>query len=171
MEDLDHLIKSLEQYYDVTVDLKGKEYVKIELDWDYDNGKVHLSMAPYLAKALRQFDNVIPSKRQDSPFPHNPPKYGNSIQYAEYDESPPVGAAEQKRLQQANGKFLYYARGVDGTMLTPLSALASQQSKTTVNTMKQAKQFLDYAATQEFRVNLPQKRHGPRRPQRCRLPQ
>ena len=35
MEDLDHLIKSLKQYYDLTVDLDSKEYVKIELDWDY----------------------------------------------------------------------------------------------------------------------------------------
>jgi hypothetical protein len=31
------------------------------------------------------------------------------------------------RLQQANGKFLYYVCGVDGTMLTPLSALAFKQ--------------------------------------------
>jgi hypothetical protein len=105
-------------------------------------------MAPYLEKALRQFDNLVPSKRQDSPFSHTPPKYGSTTPYAEYDDSPPVGATKQKHLQRANGKFLYYARGVDSTMLTPLSALASQQSKPTTNTMKQAKQFLDYAATQ-----------------------
>ena len=35
--DLDHLITLLEKYYDVTADLEGKEYVKIELDWDYKN--------------------------------------------------------------------------------------------------------------------------------------
>ena len=34
-------------------------------------------------------------------------------------------------------------------MLTPLSALASQQSKPTVETMKRTQHFLDYAATQE----------------------
>ena len=61
-EDLDHLIKILKWYYDVSVDLDGKEFVKIELDWDYDNGKVHLSMAPYLQKALRQFDNLVPTQ-------------------------------------------------------------------------------------------------------------
>ena len=61
-EDLDHLIKALEKYYEVTVDLEGKEYVKIELDWDYDKREVHLSMMPYLQKALRQFDNVVPTK-------------------------------------------------------------------------------------------------------------
>jgi hypothetical protein len=68
--DLDHLIASLEKYYDVTVDIEGKEYVKIELDWDYENKRVHMSMAPYLQKALREFDNVIPTQRQDSPYPY-----------------------------------------------------------------------------------------------------
>ena len=37
-KDLDHLIHTLEKYYKVTVDLEGKEYVKIELDWDYKKG-------------------------------------------------------------------------------------------------------------------------------------
>jgi hypothetical protein len=41
-KDLDRLIKSLEKYYDVTVDREGKEYVKIELDWDYEKRQVHL---------------------------------------------------------------------------------------------------------------------------------
>jgi hypothetical protein len=81
--DLDHLIATLEKHYEVTVDKEGREYVKIELDWDYKNNKVHLSMQPYLQKALRQFDNVVPSKRQDSPYPHVPPKYGEKEQFAE----------------------------------------------------------------------------------------
>ena len=33
-DDLDHLIQTLKKYYDVAVDLDGKEFVKIELDWD-----------------------------------------------------------------------------------------------------------------------------------------
>ena len=36
-EDLNHLIKSNEKYYKVTVDLEWKEHIKIELDWDYKN--------------------------------------------------------------------------------------------------------------------------------------
>jgi hypothetical protein len=75
-DDLDHLIRTLEKYYEVAVDLDGKEFVKIELDWDYENKRVHLSMAPSLQKALRQFDNIVPTKRHDSPYPHIEPKYG-----------------------------------------------------------------------------------------------
>ncbi len=75
-EDLDHLINTLKKYYDVKVDPEGKELVKIELDWDYKNRKVHLSMKPYLDKSLRRFDNVVPTKRQHSSYPHVEPKYG-----------------------------------------------------------------------------------------------
>jgi hypothetical protein len=53
--DLDHLIHTFKKYYEVAIDLDRKEFVKIELDWDYENKRVHLSMAPYLQKALRQF--------------------------------------------------------------------------------------------------------------------
>lgn len=44
---------------------------------------------------------------------------------------------------------LWYSWVVNETMLTPLSALASQHSKSTTEMMKRVKQFLDYAATQE----------------------
>jgi hypothetical protein len=81
-DDLDHLLNVLRRYYDVSVDLEGKEFVKIELDWNYEKGEVRLSMEPYLRKALRQFDNAIPKKRQDSPYPHVAPQYGAKAQYA-----------------------------------------------------------------------------------------
>ena len=109
---------------------------KIELDWDYEQGKVHLSMKPYLQKALHQFDNITPSKRQNSPYPHTEINYGQTVQFAEYDSSPSVGAEEQKRVQQVNGKL-------------PLSALTAQQAKPTTATMAHVKQFFDYCATQE----------------------
>jgi hypothetical protein len=107
-EDPDHLIESLCKYYKVKVTLDGKDFFKIELDWDYENGKVHLSMAPYLKKALLQSDNIAPSKHQDSPYPHLT-QIRSKTQYAEYDQSPPVGPQEQMHFQRSNGKFLYYA--------------------------------------------------------------
>eukprot|EP00804_Cyclotella_cryptica_P018370 CCRYP_015487-RA/>CCRYP_015487-RA protein AED:0.13 eAED:0.11 QI:0/0/0/1/0/0.5/2/0/1281 len=164
-QDMDHLITSLRKYYDVSVDMEGREFVKIELDWDYEQGKVHLSMKPYLLKALRQFDNLVPRKKQDSPYPHVPPKYGLKQQFAEYDSSPDVGKDKQKEIQTITGKFLWYARAVDNTMLAPLSELAAQQSKPTENTVTNTKQFLDYCATQQ----PAKKRHDTGRTQRCGL--
>jgi len=106
-------------------------------------------MIPYLENALRQFDNVIPTKRQQSPYPHVKPTYGAKQQFAEYDESDPVDDEKRKHIQKVTGKFLWYARGVDGTLLTPLSAIAAKQSKPTINTMIRSKQVMDYLATQE----------------------
>ena len=92
------------------MDLDGKDFVKIELDWDYKKIEVHLSMEPYLQKALHLFNNAVPKKRQDSPYPHIEPKYGAKQQFTEYDISPAVGKDGQKHIQQVNGKFLWYGR-------------------------------------------------------------
>ena len=51
--DANHLIDTLKKHYDVYVDDTGHEYVKINLNWDYDNGEVHISMAPFCDKALK----------------------------------------------------------------------------------------------------------------------
>jgi len=80
-------------------------------------------MAPYLQKALQQFDNIVPSKYQDSPYPYTEPKYGAIQQFAEYDTSAPVGNNEQKYVQKVTEKFNWYVQGVDSTMLMPISAL------------------------------------------------
>ena len=50
------------------------------------------------------------------------------------------------------GKFLFYGRAVDSTVLTPISAIASQQAQPTEEMMAQVKQLLDYLATQEEAV-------------------
>ena len=52
-DNLDHLADTLKQYYSVKIDPDGKELVKIELDWDYTNKKVHLLMKPCQARSVR----------------------------------------------------------------------------------------------------------------------
>ena len=106
-------------------------------------------MAPYLKKALAQFGVEKPLKLQNSPYPYIPPKYGAKQQFAEQETAPAATKEDQTHVQKVTGKFNYYARGVDGTMLTPLSALAAQQANPTTETMKRVKQFLDFAASQE----------------------
>ncbi len=44
---------------------------------------------------------------------------------------------------------MFLARAVDGTMLTPLSALSSKHASPTELTIEKCLQFLDYAATQD----------------------
>jgi hypothetical protein len=93
-------------------------------------------MAPYLQKALEQFDNIVPTKRHNSPYPHIDPKYEAKQQFAEYDTSASVGSDKQKYVQQVTGKINWYTQRVNGTLLTPISALTAQQAKPTQGTMK-----------------------------------
>ena len=80
-------------------------------------------------------------------------KYGKEAQLVQEPKpSPPLGKEGQKLIQQVTGKFLYLGRGVDSTLLTPLSAIAVQQAKPTERTMKHVEQLLDYIASQEDAV-------------------
>jgi hypothetical protein len=49
-------------------------------------------------------------------------------------------------IQQVCGKFLFLGRAVDSTLLCPISAIASQSSKPSEDTMQQTLQLLDYLA-------------------------
>ena len=63
------------------------------------------------------------------------------------DTSTPATAQQCKHLQQGIGKFLYYGRAVDTTILHTTNNLSSQQSKATTNTIKDYNCMLDYLAT------------------------
>jgi hypothetical protein len=123
------------------------------LDWDYNRGKVHLSMTGYIDKALEQFDHKAPSTPQNSPYPHTKPQYGAKVQYAtDADATLVLGKEEKKFIQQVTGTLLYYARAVDSTLLTPLSTIASQQAAPMEATMEKVRQILDDVASQEEAV-------------------
>ena len=64
------------------------------------------------------------------------------------DNFPLLSKADKKFVQQVTGVFLFYARAADSTMLTALSAIASEQAKPIENTMKKCI-FLYYTASQE----------------------
>ena len=101
----------------------------IDLDWDYEKRQVHHLMKDYVKKALKQFNHLAPAKRQDLPFLFTPPKYGTKKQYA-YQQStaPELSKKDKKFIQQVCGKFLFYGRAIDSTILTLISAIASQQA-------------------------------------------
>jgi hypothetical protein len=77
-------------------------------------------------------------------------KYGAKEQFAKLlNNTPTLDKAGKKFIQEVTGVFLFLARAVDGTMLTPLSTLASEQSAPTEATMKKCLQFLNYMASQD----------------------
>ena len=90
---------------------------------------------------------------QNQPFPHTATKYGAKIQYAKQDSTaPPINPMEKKVIQKVCGKFLFYRRAVDSTVLTPISAIALQSANPTKETLSHTNQLLNYLATQEDAV-------------------
>jgi hypothetical protein len=79
---------------------------------------------------------------------NNELQYGVKLQLTDpIDTTAPLMASQNTLLQKITGKFLYYARAVDPTMLVTLRALASQQTKGTEQTMDDAIKFLNYCTT------------------------
>ena len=149
-EHAEHLLNIIKKDYKLTIDWTGTKYIGLTHDWDYDRGKVHVSMPGYVGKALERFQHPKPTKPQHQPHPHIPPNYGATTQYAtNEDPTPLVGTEQKKFIQQVSGTFMYLARAVDPTILTALTAIASQQSAPTERTLERTRQLLDYLASQE----------------------
>jgi hypothetical protein len=75
---------------------------------------------------------TISTQTQQKTVPHTPVQYGQKKQYAKEElVAPPVDAPTKKFIQKVCGKFLFYARAIDSTLLTLISAIASQSATPT----------------------------------------
>jgi hypothetical protein len=147
-EHVEHLSGILKEHYKCSQDWSSAHCLGMNIDWDYINKNVHVSMLDYVPEALIRFQHAPPTKPQHQPYPHVKPTYGETKQYAEtIDKSPPLFKEDKKYVLEVVGAFLYYARCVDSTMLTVLGSIATQQANPTKNTMIKVKQFLGYSFT------------------------
>ena len=132
---------------------KGKGYLGLTFDWNYNTRSVHLSMPNYIPDSLKRFKRKKPKKWQGSPHQHTVPNYDAKQQFTKAESNEPVlGKETKKYIQQVLGTFLYYAHAVDPTMLVALSAITSEQASPKKPTMKKVDQFLDYSASQEWGI-------------------
>jgi hypothetical protein len=105
-------------------------------------------MPNYMQKALKQFQHKA-GKLQHAPYQSAPIQYGAKAkkQYATQESKVPLLDDKANRfIQQVCSKFLLLGRAVDSTLLCPISAIASQSSKPTEDTMQQTLQLLNYLA-------------------------
>ena len=149
-EDAEHLLQALTDHYPMKSDWEGEYYLGITLKWDYNkvhkNRNVKLSMPGYVKEALLQFQHEK-TKDTYAPSPYTEPIYGRKQQMAPIIEAPIFTKKEEKLLQQICGKFLYYARAIDNTMMHALNDLASQITTGTMKTKEAVACFLNYCAT------------------------
>jgi hypothetical protein len=147
LEHITHLKSALEEHYTVAMDWTGSLFCGINLDWNYPERIVTLSMPQYVPKALLKFQHPPPVSPQHQPYKNVPIQYGAKIQRVAIDTSEPLSPAAIKRVQDIVGTLLYYGRAVDPTLLTALSAIAARQTKGTKAVAAACQQLLDYVAT------------------------
>jgi hypothetical protein len=93
-------------------------------------------------------------KQQYAPYRCIPIQYGAKKQYAKQELKAPLLNDKAKQfIQQVCGNFLFLGRAVDSTLLCPISAIVSQSSKPTKDTMWQTLQLFNYLATQEVAIH------------------
>ena len=106
------------------------------MTWDYVKREVYLTIPGYVENMLHCFQHNPPPNMKHQSHTHVPQNYGARTQYVKpLDDSKPLNKEGKKFITQVTGTFLYYARAVDGPMLTALSAIASEQSLHTECTM------------------------------------
>ena len=57
----------LRSFYTNSSDWTGSRYLGIDLEWDYEEREVHLSMLSYVQDTLTHFNHSRPHKPQDQP--------------------------------------------------------------------------------------------------------
>jgi hypothetical protein len=147
-ENAQHLLQTVQQYYKCSCDWKSKRYCGLTIKWDYTGHKVPMQM--YIKKALKCFQHPPPQITAGPTALHVKKMYGVKVQHAKpEDNSSKLDKAGKKFNQEVTEVFLYLARAVDLTILTSLTALASEQVSPTKNTRQKYLQFLNYTASQE----------------------
>ena len=126
----------LSKRYKILINWEGEIYLGLDLEWDSEECKVHLSMLTYVNNALRRFNHEKVCKPQYQPYPHNKTVYGSKYQISKpEDMSEILSQADKKFIREVTRTFLYYDQSVDATMLPALGSIASQQANPTERTM------------------------------------
>jgi hypothetical protein len=92
-------------------------------------------MPGYIANTLHKLQHKQPDRPQHAPCPARTPQYGATVQLTpavlDFPSLTPKG---RKRIQQVVRALLYYGRAIDGTIMTAISSLASEQASATEDT-------------------------------------
>jgi hypothetical protein len=144
----EHLVtafKDSQEIYDIKIDWTGAKYIGFTVQFNHLLKTVTLSMPAYIAKVLERF---APELRQGvaSPSIYTPPSYGAHTQSPTQDTLDALIPKAAKRIQEIVGSLLFYARGVDITLLPTVNLLASLQSSPTQQVEDIADRLLQYCA-------------------------
>jgi hypothetical protein len=146
-EDVQHLMKTLENEYKVKIDWTGEKYIGITINIDREKEIIELSMPGYIERMLTVLDLKKNRKNCKSPLIYIPPSYNASDQLVKEKDLEILGEDKKLYVQKVVGTLLYYARIIDSTMLTAVNNIGSQIGAVTQETIEQVEKLLDYAYT------------------------
>ena len=75
-DDVDHLLKELDQHYNYTTNWEGHHYCGLIFDWDYEDGHVDALMPGHIPEVLKCLGHMPTTHPQCSPHEHIPIQYG-----------------------------------------------------------------------------------------------
>ena len=81
-QDVDHLLTSLQKYYEILIDWDCKDYCGLNLEWHYNDRYIDVSMPGYVVCMLAKYQHLAPEKPQHAPHKWNTPAYGIKFQIA-----------------------------------------------------------------------------------------
>jgi len=110
-------------------------------------------MPNYVTDAILSFHHLR-TKPTFSASSHTPSVYGRHQQMSPAVPIPRFTPVDIKRLEKLCGKFLYYGRAFDSTIIHAINDLTSQISMGTANTTKATTHFLNYYNTGSSKGNL-----------------
>ena len=94
-------------------------------------------------QALKELQHIFPKQVYLGPSKMIRPDYGQKIQYIRIDSTDPLTGPEITFKQKAVGKFLFYARAINNTILHSLNDIATMPH--TKASIEAVKYFLNYA--------------------------
>ena len=133
--------------YKFKVDFDAKQYIGIHLNWNYVDCTVRCSMREYAKQALEALKHMFTGKHYYAPSKIDRPDYRAKIQFAKINTAAPLSLVQIKHIERVVGRFLYYARAIDNTMLNALNDIASSKSKGTQTTWEAVKYSLNYTTS------------------------
>ena len=128
-------------------DLIGSLNCGIQLKQDCDKRKVQLSTLNYVKHTRRKFQHLKTTRKQHASHPLITKVYDRQTQLInEPHQSHILLKYDTIRMQQIVGVFLYYARGIDNTILLALKSINTMQSKPTQDIHHKVNHPLDFFA-------------------------
>ena len=108
-----HIINTLKQWYEISMDWSGSLFCGMSIKWDYHNCTCNISMPGYIDKALTKYQHQKPTTPQQCPHKHIPIAFGGSRPTTPTDTSLPLSPTGIKYVQDIVNTLLYYAQAVN----------------------------------------------------------